>query len=383
LEYAVQKEENRCLILMFINQADSEQLNQIRQAINEPASIDKIIELCQTLSHQVTDRQFPLTYAGILLASKARISDSIRVLKLCPARTFNAVLADYLEETQAFIPAAQVFHETAPYDVWTQTDLYKSQMAGTLDALAAFAQRTPPPPSNTYPTILDIGPGNGVLLVEIIKRLSLLYHLEGIHLILIEQSPKMLAAAQKYCQESLTFPLEFTPISCPIQKITPRQLARLEKPQQIWFINASLSLHHLSREMKIPTMKKLVNLSPHFLISEANYNHDCPQKDTPELIYSVTENYGLVMQDILKSSASKTQQKLCINNFLLTEAINILKNEREHRGDYHALIPEWQEIAKQGGWNVVKTTPTVSLPERIFTFTMELQGTNPVQWQES
>ena len=370
--YGVQ-EENRCIILMFVNQADSEQLNQIRQAVNEQASIDKIIELCQTISHQVTDRQFPLTYAGILLASKNRISDSIRVLKLCPDRTFSAVLADYLLETLAFTPAAKAFQETTPYDVWTQTDLYKSQMAGTLDAIADFAQRTPPHPSNAYPTIIDIGTGNGVLLVEMIERILSLYHLEQIYLILIEQSSKMLAAAQKYCQKSISIPIKFTPIFCQIQKITTQQLAILEKHQPIWFINASLSLHHMPREIKVSTMKLLANLSEYCLISESNYNHDCPEKDTPELIYSVTENYGFVFQDILKSSVSETEKKLCINNFLLTEAINIIKNEREHRGDYHALIPEWQAIAEQGGWNVVKTTPTVSLPERTFTFTMELQ----------
>jgi hypothetical protein len=367
------QEENRCIILMFVNQADSEQLNQIRQAVNEQAPIDKIIELCQTISHQVTDRQFPLTYAGILLASKNRISDSIRVLKLCPERTFSAVLADYLLETLAFTPAAKAFQETTPYDVWTQTDLYRSQMAGTLDAIAAFAQRTPPPSSNTYPTIIDIGPGNGVLLVEIVKRLLPLYHLEKIHLILIEQSPEMLAAAQKYCQESLSIPIKFTPVCCQIQKITDQQLSLLEKLQPNWFINASLSLHHIPREIKIPTLEMLTNLSNYCLISESNYNHDLPKKDAPELIYSVSENYGFVIQDILNFSASKTDKKLCINNFLLTEAINILKNEREHRGDYHALISEWQEIAEQGGWNVVKTTPIVSLPERTFTFTMELQ----------
>ena len=370
--YGVQ-EENRCIILMFVNQADSEQLNQIRRAVNEQASIDKIIELCQTISHQVTDRQFPLTYAGILLASKNRISDSIRVLKLGSERTFSAVLADYLLETQAFTPASKAFQETTPYDVWTQTDLYKSQMAGTLDAIAAFAQRTPPPSSNAYPTIIDIGPGNGALIVEIVKQLLPLYHLEEIHLILIEQSPEMLAAAQKYCQESISIPIRFTPICCQIQKITAQQLAILEKHQPIWFINASLSLHHMPREIKVPAMKMLATLSPYCLISEAHQNHDQPEKDTPELIYSVTENYGFVIQDILNFSASKTDKKLCINNFLLTEAINILKNDREHRGDYHALISEWQEIAEQGGWDVVKTTPTVSLPERILTFTMELQ----------
>jgi hypothetical protein len=114
---------------MFLDQFDSEQLNQIWQSVNEQASIDKILELCQTISYQVTDQQFPLTYAGILLASKHRIADSIKVLKLCPDLTFNAVLADYLEQTQALIPASQAFQETTPYDVWTQTDLDESQMA--------------------------------------------------------------------------------------------------------------------------------------------------------------------------------------------------------------------------------------------------------------
>lgn len=362
---------------MLINQADSEQLDRIQQAVNEQASIDKIIELCQTISSQVTDKQFPLTYAGILLASKQRISESINILKLCPDRTFNAVLADYLKQTQAFIPASTAFQETTPYDVWTQTDFYKSQMAGTLDAIAAFARRNPPPPSTNGPTIIDIGPGNGVLLVEIIKRLVDLYPLEKIHIISIEQSPEMLAAAQKHCQESIQIPVTFTPILCHIQEITEQQLASLKKYQPIWFVNASLSLHHMPKEIKVPTLKMLLEPSSFCLISDCNCNHDLPEKDTPELIYSVTESYGFVIQDVLNSSASETDKKLCINNFLLTEAINILKNDREHRGDYHTLIPEWQGIAEQGGWNIVETTPTVSLPEGVLTFTMELQQRTP------
>ena len=64
-------------MLMRINQADSEQFDRIRQAVDEQASIDRVIELCQTISSQVTDKQFPLTYAGILLASKQRISEAI------------------------------------------------------------------------------------------------------------------------------------------------------------------------------------------------------------------------------------------------------------------------------------------------------------------
>jgi SAM-dependent methyltransferase len=359
-------------VRLFVNQSDSEQLNKIRQAVNEQASIEKIIGLCQTIADQVTDKQFPLTYAGILLASQDRISDAIRVLKLCLDRTFSAVLADYLAEHQALIPAAQVFQETTPYDVWTQTDFYKAQMTETLEAIATFAKRNPPPASNTCPTIIDIGSGNGVLIVEIVKQLLALYDLDSIQIISIEQSPEMLAATQKHCQASISIPIVFIPICGKIQNVTTKQLQAIKKHDPIWFINASLSLHHLPREIKVPVMKTISSLAEHCLISEAHHNHDLPEKDTPELIYSVTESYGFVIQDVLNSCVSEIDKKLCINNFILTEAINILKNDREQRGDYHALISEWQEIVEQGGWNIVKTTPIVSLSERIFTFIMEL-----------
>lgn len=359
---------------MFVNRSDSEQLNKIRQEVNKQASIDTIIDLCQSISQQVTDEQLPLTYAGILLASGQRIADSIRVLKLCVDRTFSHVLADYLVENQDFAPAAKAFQETTPYDVWTQTDLYKSQMTGTLKAIASFARKNPPPAANLCPTIIDIGSGNGILIVEIVKQILALYPLESIHIISIEQSPEMLAVTQKYCQESISIPVVFTPICCKIQEITTQQLEIIRQYHPIWFMNASLSLHHMPKEIKIPTMRMLAGLSSYCSISEAHYNHDLPEKDTPELIYSVTESYGFVIQDVLNSRASEIDKKLCIDNFLLTEAINILKNDRQNRGDYHALISEWEEIAEQGSWAVVEITPTVSLPERPFAFTMELKS---------
>ena len=39
----------------------------------------------------------------------------------------------------------------------------------------------------------------------------------------IEQSPEMLAAAQKHCQESIQIPVTFTPILCHIQEIMELQ----------------------------------------------------------------------------------------------------------------------------------------------------------------
>jgi hypothetical protein len=359
---------------LLIDKSDSEQLTKIRQAVTAKASIEEIIDLCQMISAQVTDKQFPLTYAGVLLASQQRITDAISVLKLCLDRTFSAVLADYLVEHQALIPAATAFQETNPYDVWTQTDLYAAQMAGTLKAITSFVQRIPPPDLTTSPTIIDIGSGNGILLVAIVNQILALYQLESIQIISIEQSPEMLAATQQYCQKSISIPIVFTPICAKIQEITAEQIATIDRHHPIWFVNASLSLHHIPSEIKVPTMKIIANRSRYCLISEANYNHDLPEKDTPELMYSVTESYGLVIQDVLNSATSQSDKKLCINNFLLTEAINILTKDREDRVDYHALISEWQEIAAQGSWAIVETTPTVSLPEGPFTFTMELKS---------
>ena len=209
--------------------------------------------------------------------------------------------------------------------------------------------------------------------LKLLRDFLALYPLESIHLILIEQSPEMLAAAQNYCQKSLPISVTFTPICCRIQEISTQQLETIQQQQPIWFINASLSLHHMPKEVKVPTMEMLTKFSTYCLISDTHYNHDPPDRDTPELVYSVSENYGFVIQDVLDSGASEIDKKLCINNFLLTEAINILKNDRADRGDYHTLIGEWQEIADRGQWTVIKTTPTVSLSERPFTFTMELK----------
>jgi hypothetical protein len=359
---------------LLIDKSDSEQLNKIRQAVTAQAPIEKIIDLCQTISSNVTDKQFPLTYAGILLAAQSRITDAIRVLKLCIDRTFSSILADYLLEHQTFTPAATAFQETNPYDVWTQTDLYESQMAGTLKTITSFARKIPPPGLTTSPTIIDIGSGNGILLVEIVNQLLALYQLDSIQIVSIEQSPEMLAATQQHCQKSISIPIVFIPICGKIQEITAEQIATIDRHHPIWFVNASLSLHHMPSEIKVPTMKMIANRSKYCLISEANYNHDLPEKDTPELIYSVTENYGFVIQDVLNSAAAQSDKKLCINNFLLTEAINILTKDRQDRVDYHALISEWQEIAAQGSWDVVETIPTVSLPELPFTFTMELRS---------
>jgi hypothetical protein len=146
---------------------------------------------------------------------------------------------------------------------------------------------------------MDIGPGNGVLLVGMIKRLNHLYPLDQLELILIEQSPQMLAAAEKLCKESFSFPITVMPVAGKIEELSPQAFAAIEEKKPIWLINGSLSLHHMPREIKIPTLTKLASLGAPCFIAEANSNHDSPEQDSPELIHSVTKSYGNVIQDTL------------------------------------------------------------------------------------
>ena len=232
--------------------------------------------------------------------------------------------------------------------------------------------QNPPPQLTKTPTIIDIGPGNGVLIAEIIKEMLPIYVFDQINLILIDQSSEMLKAATKHCQDNIPVSLNSMPICAPIEAINKEQLAAIQEKHSLWFINAAASLHHLPRETKLATLKNLQTLDVPCLITEGQGNHDKPEKNSPELIYSVTEFYGFFIQDIFNCNVSEEEKKICLYNLALTEAINILKNDRQHRGDYQALIPEWQEIAEQAGFKQIKTTATVSLPNSPLLFTMEI-----------
>jgi len=357
---------------MQLNPADAGALAQIRQAVRQHIRADALRSMCEAIAQQVEETSLPFTYAGILLASGDRIGDAIEMLRLPPDLPFNQVLADYLEARQDFQPATTTFQQTAPYDIWTRTTIYQNYLDSTLTAFEAFARRTPPPGDQACPTLVDIGPGNGVLLVAMIKRLHHLYRLDQLEVVLIEQSPQMLEAAERLCKQSFSFPITVTPFSGKIEQLSPQGFQAIEEKKPIWFINASLSLHHMPREIKLPTLTKLASLGAPCFLADANGNHDSPDQDSPELIYSVTKSYGSVVQDTLGSPLTAEEKKLCIDHFILAEAITILGNDRSNRGDYHALIPEWQAMAHLAGWTVSDLAATSQIGETPYTFAMQL-----------
>lgn len=358
---------------MVLRESEITALKEISNYVNNEATTSQIINLCNQLRSQLEDKNFAFTYAGVLLATKDRIESAIKLFELCPENAFDSVLREYLLETKSFTPAAIAFQDTLPYDVWTQTDFYKSYMMATLETVKDFAKINPPPETSKIPTIVDVGPGNGVLITEIINQLVSIYNIKNLQLVLIDKSLSMLEASEKYVQEHVPIPISFTKISCKLQEITEEQLAVIREKPPIWFINMAASVHHMPWEDKLPMLKTVRSLSNNCLLIEFPANHDRPEKNTPELVYSVSEHYRFYIQDVLNCPAPETDKKICLYNFILTEGITILSQERANRIDYHATIPEWQELAEQAGFQVVKISPTTFLNERPLTFTMQLK----------
>ena len=74
------------------SELDLEQLTQISQGVTNGKAGKKLTEICKTISLSVPNLEFPLIYAGILLARNNQIHDAIEVLKLCQSSAFGDVL---------------------------------------------------------------------------------------------------------------------------------------------------------------------------------------------------------------------------------------------------------------------------------------------------
>jgi hypothetical protein len=154
--------------------------------------------------------------------------------------------------------------------------------------------------------------------------------------------------------------------------MTIKEQEALQEHQPIWFINASLSLHHIPRELKILNMEMLNSLSTSLLITEVDDNLEELEDGSPELIYTISDISDCFIQDVLNTtSTSLSDKKSCIHSFFLADAITVLKNIQELRVEHWMSNSQWQEVAKLAGFQVVKTTPIVS---SVPYFTMELRG---------
>ncbi|WP_428634596.1 GRAS family protein [Sedimenticola sp.] len=355
-----------------ISLAEIEILNKLKIVVlDNKSSLDTIIGECNRISPLIDEIDFPYFYAATLLAAEGSVMSAIHLYRYCPDNAFARVVTNYLKEYGELTPRVQVFKDNSPYSTWIKTNFAKKYIKNSVNAIADFYSNNFPLEGNEI-TILDIGTGNGVMITEIVNKIIENSAVRNVNLILLDQSQDMLRTADEYCKKAVNAELTNTNICCKINEIEDEQLSIIKAKGPVSFINCALSIHHFPAEVKSRVLKLFKSLSPYCLISEVNWNHDIPDKYSPELIYAISHNMHYMLSDIIGSDITENEKKIAIEQFFLAETINIIKQPRESRIDYHTKIREWIKLANAAEYRVDGITPTVK-NSRIAAFTMMLE----------
>ena len=243
-----------------------------------------------------------------MLAAKDKIEDAIHLYGFCPNNVFAQIVKKYLEEYGCLTPKVQVFKDNAPYTAWMKTNFAKNYTKKSVSVIADFYLNNFTSKQDEI-TILDIGTGNGVLITKIVNNIIEKSTAKNVNLILLDQSQDMLITAEKYCRNGINAELTITNICCKINEIDKEQLSIIKTREPISFVNCALSIHHFPLEVKLRVLKLLKSLSPFCLITEVNWNHDIPDKYSPELIYAVSNNMHYMFSDIIESDITENEKK--------------------------------------------------------------------------
>ena len=327
---------------------ETAQLYAIRNDIKNNKPLCEILKKCEGLDLK---DNFAYLYAGIMLASYDRTKDSLTLYDSgkCTGELARELFR-YIKKNGSVQPKITVFKTTAAYDAWVKTNLYKVELEGTLKAIEKLIKTSAPAKEVN---ILDIGPGNGKMTTQIINHILSFTEIRKINLVLLDKFPAMLDMATKTCMNNIKTNLEVSAVCGEAQRLTKSDVERLKLAAPFWLTICSRSIHHMPWEQKQELLKLLRLLTRNLFIVEMEANHDIPEKDSPEIVYSVNKGYSFIFNDINSSPISEEEKMAAIDDFLLIEAIMMLIKERADRVDYHTPAKEWATLSKQAGFEVV------------------------------
>lgn len=353
---------------MFLSSSQVQLLTPIASAIQH-RDLTSIDQICQQAGGS-----FAYLYAGVLLAADQRIELALEKLKICLDHPFAKALIQYLEKQHQFTSPVRTFADTRPYDVWVKTDYYQTYQKKAKTSFGRFVREyfMHLDQKKTY-AVIDVGVGNGVFINGIINQLAEITGLNHISLIAIEASAAMLQATSQYLESHCQINVDVIPVNQYIQDVPLDHYANYISQSELLFTMASASIHHVPEHQKLALIRKWHSFSDHVLIFESQGNHDIPAAGSPEFVYSVAEFYGFFIEDMTRSEAPEMDRTLCIEHLALAEAITMLSNPKEKRGDYHTSLAHWQSIAVDAGYHVHHIDSLVEQNQNILTFMMELQ----------
>ncbi len=344
----------------YFSSEELSSLLEIKEKIYEGQDLPLILDACDKAGKLKCD--FPLLYATVLLATHGRREQAFSIYNSGKLKDpFADEFFRYLKKNGSVEPKVVVFKSSLPYDAWVKTNLFKIELENTLKTIGTFFETIYEDCESV--NILDIGPGNGKMTAQIINHILSKRKVKRVNLVLLDKFPAMLEAAKKFCEETINAEVKVETICCPAQSLREENIAKLKSFAPFWTTICSRSIHHMPSTLKLELLKKLKNLTKSLLLVEMNSTHDLPEKDSPDLIYSITRSYGFIFNDINNSPLTQEEKLASIDDFLLAEALFMIGKERADRIDYHATEEEWRNLAVKAGFKIAVTEPSAVYPD--------------------
>gem|GEM_PF-5035628 len=331
-------------------------LVQFKIAILNISSADRKV-FCQRISKQLRLGDFPFIFAGVLLAKRERLTEAEDMLSMATKNSFAQHLKRYLGSRNPLSVSPYASESALPLNAWTRTPISCLEMRKTVAAFTEFALAGKRLVGGETLSILDIGTGNGILLSLLVNRLTQVHKFPIVRLFLLDSSAEMLRVASHNCRQIVSVPLHISTIHRPIELLGKAHISSLQK-ENLTFTMSAGCLHHLPDKRKQHAFSLIRKFSQKLLMEELEANHDLPDTDSPELVWSVQCFYSSLINSVKHSRLTPLEKRKCIDDFLLAEAVGILEHPRNTRGNFHTVCNEWSRIAHAGGFQVsgIRTT---------------------------
>lgn len=349
---------------IFLPHTAISRLSPVRDAVFLHKPVGEIVQLANQEIPQLPEVEFPHLYSSILLAKQGRVQDAKKILRDLPAENaFASYFKRFLDNGGILNGQSRVFTDNRPYDAWTKTGFYKEYKRNSVNVARAFLADALKDKKGGEITVLDVGTGNGVFITDIVNSVASELDLTSVKLVLLDKFEAMVKSALEYCREHLTVPVDIDTICSSVEDLQSLEQSLLAKYGKFDFVNAAASLHHMPADTKVCVLSFLRAISQFALVTEFEANHDLPEADSAELVYSVTQHYKYYFQDVIDADIEEQDKDLCIFDFLLAEALVILGSDREHRVDYHTTRAHWESLALKAGFNLMGGQDVVSIPD--------------------
>jgi len=190
--------------------------------------------------------------------------------------------------------------------------------------------------------IIDIGCGNGALVCALLQHLREVGKIDEVaEILLVDASQAMVDLAAGTVGK--VFPQSsVSTVHSKIEEFSNKIDRRFDVAL------SSLAYHHLPIDQKLAHLEVLRQWCDHFVIFELDANHDTPEMHSPELLLSVYQSYGRVIDFVFAHDAEVEVVLACVDRFLMTEELSLLTQPRGVRTEYHMLRTQWHEALQEG-----------------------------------